>query len=503
VTTASNQNQQTPSIGPWAAQWHARSTRLREIEARLVTAPDDVTLLLLRARLLEELGLRDDARNAYLDVLVRDRFHYDAMMRLGTLFVTNRQGELAETVFAEAVLRHPSHAPAHTALGNVLLDKGDHPGAQRAFEEALQIDSLQFEAHRGLAILFERLGDAAEAETHWRKGFPDGSIAVAPYRGAAVPVRLLVLCSAIGGNIPLQYVLDDRIFATATLVAESYSPTMTFPPHEVVFNAVGDADRPGRALDIVETIIPRLTAPLVNAPGLVAETGRVAVAERLRELPGVVTPRIVAFSREQLTGGDVETTLAEHGFSWPLLLRSPGFHTGEHFTLVDGPDRFADAIAELPGEELLVLSYIDTRRADGTFRKYRVMFIDGTAYPLHLAISPNWKVHYFSAAMADDQNYRDEERAYLEDMPGVLGAAAISALDRIRETLGLDYGGVDFAFDSQGRLAVFEANATMVILVPDADERWSYRRKPIQRVLDATRAMLVRRAQAYRRKTGS
>ncbi|HTJ27073.1 MAG TPA: tetratricopeptide repeat protein [Candidatus Limnocylindria bacterium] len=503
MTTASDEDPLPQTVGPWAAQWHARSTRLREIEARLVDAPNDVTLLLLRARLLEELGLRDDARNAYLDVLVRDRFHYDAMMRLGTLFATSRQGEFAETVFAEAALRHPDQAPAHTALGNTLLDKGDKAGAQRAFEAALQIDSLHHEAHRGLAIMLERSGRPDEAEPHWRKGFPDGSIAVAPYRGATTPVRLLVLCSAIGGNIPLQHVLDDRIFATATLVAESYTPTMTFPPHEVAFNAVGDADRSGRALGIVEQIVPRLTVPLVNPPDRIATSGRVAVADRLRELPGVVTPRIVAFPRAQLTDGDVEATLAAHGFSWPVLLRSPGFHTGEHFTLVEEPATLAETVAELPGEELLVLSYLDTRGADGSFRKYRAMFIDGTAYPLHLAISPNWKVHYFSAAMADDQAFRDEEQAYLEDMEGVLGAPGIAALARIRETLALDYGGIDFALDARGRLAVFESNATMVILVPNADTRWDYRRKPIQRVLEATRAMLVGRAQAYRRETGA
>jgi hypothetical protein len=498
VTT---EGQQTGAVGPWAAQWHTRSSRLREIEARLFDAPDDTTLLLLRARLLEELGLREDARNAYLNVLVRERYHYDAMMRLGTLFAMNRQGELAQTVFAEAVLRHPDQAPAHTALGNVLLDKGDLAGAQHAFETALQIDSVHHEAHRGLAIMLERAGQPDAAAPHWRKGFPDGSIAVAPYRGANAPVRLLVLCSAIGGNIPLQHVLDDRIFATATLVAESYAHEMTLPPHEVVFNAVGDADRSGRALGIVKQIVPRLSAPVVNPPEHIDASGRVAVAERLRAVPGIVTPRIVAFSRAQLTNGEVEATLAAQGFSWPLLLRSPGFHTGEHFTLVDGPERLAATIAELPGEELLALSYLDTRRADGTFRKYRVMFIDGTAYPLHLAIASHWKVHYFSAAMADEQRYRDEERAFLEDMTGVLGSAAIAALDRIRETLALDYGGIDFALDAQGRIAVFESNATMVILTPDADDRWNYRRKPIQRVLEATRAMLVRRAREYRRQT--
>ena len=57
-------------------------------------------------------------------------------------------------------------------------------------------------------------------------------------------------------------------------------------------------------------------------------------------------------------------------------------------------------------------------------RKYRVMFIGGAVYPLHLAISDDWKVHYFTAAMAANQAFRDEEQRFLEDMPSVLGERA-------------------------------------------------------------------------------
>ena len=56
---------------------------------------------------------------------------------------------------------------------------------------------------------------------------------------------------------------------------------------------------------------------------------------------------------------------------------------------------------------------------DGMARKYRVMFIGGVAYPLHLAISADWKVHYFTAAMAADPAFRAEERRFLDDMPAV------------------------------------------------------------------------------------
>ena len=78
-------------------------------------------------------------------------------------------------------------------------------------------------------------------------------------------------------------------------------------------------------------------------------------------------------------------------------------------------------------------------------RKYRVMCIDGVLYPLHLAISANWKVHYLSADMATNPGYRAEESRFLEDMPGVLGATGMNALTAIGKMLDLDYVGFDFA----------------------------------------------------------
>jgi hypothetical protein len=128
-------------------------------------------------------------------------------------------------------------------------------------------------------------------------------------------------------------------------------------------------------------------------------------------------------------------------------------------------------------------------------RKYRAMFIDGALYPVHLAIAEHWKVHYFTAAMADNAAHRREEQRFLEDMPGVLGSRAMTSLTAIGAALGLDYAGVDFAFGSDGSLLLFEANATMVVSQPGPDPMWNYRRRAIGEALDAMRRMLARRVE--------
>jgi hypothetical protein len=120
--------------------------------------------------------------------------------------------------------------------------------------------------------------------------------------------------------------------------------------------------------------------------------------------------------------------------------------------------------------------------------------INWALYPLHMAASPSWKVHYFTSAMADRPDLRAEEAAFLSDMPKALGPQAMAALGAIRDRLGLDYAGVDFGLAPDGQLLLFEANATMTITPPEPDPIWAYRREPIAQALDAAKSMLLGRA---------
>jgi tetratricopeptide (TPR) repeat protein len=465
-------------------------------------SPGVVEQRLAAARELEALGRRDEAIRAYLEVLSDDVANYDAMIRLGVLYVHAGNLPHAHVVFAEAVKRHGERSTPHAYLANVLLDLGDTDGATAAYEAAIRADPHDRIAHRGLAIVYERAGRTAAADAAWRAGFPDGALAVAAFRGAAEPVHVLLVTAAVGGNIPLYDILDDRVFAVTTLIAESYGDDMVLPRGGVIVNTIGDADRCARALDRAERALARTDASIINPPAQVRASGRAANAARFGALEGIVAPRVATFARKDLEASDGPQRLADHGFGFPLLLRSPGYQTGLHFSRVEAPAQLAQTVAELPGEQLLAMEYVDTRSADGMYRKYRVMFVDGRLYPLHLAIAHQWKVHYFSAAMADDDAYRDEERAFLTDPRGTLGQTAWSALERVRTTLDLDYGGVDFAIGGDGRLVVFEANATMVILPPDAEECWSYRREPIAAVRSAVAAMIARRAAVPRPAAG-
>jgi hypothetical protein len=442
---------------------------------------------LAEARRLASRGEDEAAKRAYLDTLRGDPACLAALLELARLALRGGHRSAARTLYQQAICCHPGEPAARVNLGNLLIETGEFETARGEFAAALAAAPGLAAADLGLARALTALGEAKAAERHWRQGFSGGGwLAPQPYHGAGQGVRILVLVSARGGNIPTRTLLDDTVFAVTALYAEVYDPACPLPPHQLVFNAIGDADLCEAALAKARQIVAASSAPVINAPDAVACTGRAANARRLAGLADVVVPRVQAMRR-----GDL---LAAKDLGFPLLVRSPGFNTGQHFIRVERAAALASAIAALPGDELLTLQPLDCRSPDGWFRKYRAMLIGGAVVPLHLAIAADWKVHYFSAAMAERADHRAEEAAFLADMPAALGPRAMAGLAAIGAAMGLDYAGVDFALAPDGRLQLFEANPGMVISPPGPEPIWDYRRAPIGRALAAVKALMLTRA---------
>jgi Flp pilus assembly protein TadD len=488
----------------WAPR-RIQEVRLRQLEDLLAhqgTASTD--LATERAALLAAMDRRAEAQQAFIDILRKTPDDFSALNEFGALLTSMGAIAAACRVYSEAIARHPDNPIGHVNLANLLLKANEHGKARLHYETALRIDPELRGAHQGLGAVLADLGDRAAAHLHFQKGFSGCAISTLPYRGSAPPIAVLQLVSSGGGNIPTGSFLDDRKFLVTVVVADHADPKTELPPHQLVFNAIGDADLCRPALEAAAALMKRSRAPLINDPRDIFKTGRIDNARRLGRLKDVVAPRTVAMPRKTLEGVDAAAAVAGAGLAFPLLLRSPGFHTGRNFILVEQAGNLAAAVAGLPGDDLLVMEYLDARGHDGNARKYRVMFIGGVAYPLHLAISRDWKVHYFTSDMAERPDHRAEEAAFLADMTATLGTPAVKALQRISDALGLDYGGIDFGVSRSGEVLLFEANATMVVMQPSDDERWAHRRAAVTRILDAVAAMLMQRlgGRATPRKAG-
>jgi glutathione synthase/RimK-type ligase-like ATP-grasp enzyme len=496
--TASNENvpPSNGDAGKWAPRL-AQEARLRQLDdqlARSCGGEHAIAAEIERAALLGALDRRQDARLAFIDILRRSPTNFSALNEFGTLLASEGAIDAACRVYAEAILHHPDNPMGHVNLANLLLRANRHVEARAHYEAALEADPDHAPAHQGLGAVLADIGDRDRAQEHFRRGFRGHAISTLPYRGSSPPVSLLQLVSSGGGNIPTAPFLNDRIFATTVIVTDHLEASLPLPPHQIIFNAIGDADLCRPALEAAVRLIARSDAPVINDPRAVLGTGRIDNAKRLAAVPGVITPKTLAVGRDLLTGSGADDWIAGNGFTFPLLLRSPGYHTGRNFILVENRGELSEMAASLPGDELLVIEYLDARGKDGDARKYRVMMIGGEIYPLHLAISQNWKVHYFTSDMADRADHREEELAFLSDMRGVLGDRPMAGLAAIRDALGLDYAGVDFGLGRDGDVLLFEANATMVIAAPDADPRWAYRRGAITAAIDAVVALISGRA---------
>ena len=317
---------------------------------------------------------------------------------------------------------------------------------------------------------------------------------VLPYKGTGAPVTALLLVAPEWGNAPFRKHLDDHIFLTLQIITDFQDIELPLPPHQLVINCISDADSCRTSLEAAEALRARSQNPWINAPDAVLTTTREGNARRLASVPHVRTPKVATFPREFFAESNCAARLEQEGFSFPLLVRAPGFHTGLHFAQVEKPEELAAAMADFPGESISVIEFLEARSADGQIRKYRVMAIDGDFYPAHVAISQEWKVHFFSSTTPDLAEHRAEDRKFLEDMAGVLGPRVMEALTNIQAVLGLDYWGIDFSVDAHGDVLLFEANATMHVQPPEAGEVLNYRVAPVQKIADAVRAMFRKRA---------
>jgi hypothetical protein len=93
--------------------------------------------------------------------------------------------------------------------------------------------------------------------------------------------------------------------------------------------------------------------------------------------------------------------------------------------------------------------------------------------------------------MDTDPERRAEEQRFLTDAATALGAVAFDALTTIGQRLGLDYGGIDFSVLPDGRLLVFEANATM-LAHGEHDKIFAYRNPVMTEICEAFATMLDR-----------
>jgi len=311
-------------------------------------------------------------------------------------------------------------------------------------------------------------------------------------------IRLLAIMAPgdLMTNTPLEFLIADSDIALSMLYVMPDEPLPAeLPAHDVVFIAMSESDPTRTLLDSLATVTDSWQTPVVNRPVRIPNTSRTRAFRLLDGAPGISIPATARVTRQQLEevaagAQSVRAVFADAAF--PLIVRPVDSHAGQGLEKIDSAQDFATYMRETVGGEFFVSRFIDYRGKDGFFRKYRIVLIDGVAYPGHMGVSEHWMIHYLNAGMAESARKRAAEERFMRDFRSDFGRRHATALRAVGERFGLDYLVIDCGETESGDLLIFELCTGAVVHAMDPVDVFPYKRPHMDAIFAAFRAMLVR-----------
>ncbi|WND03449.1 TauD/TfdA family dioxygenase [Temperatibacter marinus] len=291
------------------------------------------------------------------------------------------------------------------------------------------------------------------------RGFKDGKYIYKKSAGRYSP-------SLMQGHFSLRNFLRSDEFNITKL--NHYDQTdwasLATPDVDIFVNTVACAERMKEGLTALETFVENSGCRrIINPPRNVLETTRVKNYQSLGAIPGLVFPRTELFTVEGLSLLAVMKKIDEAALNYPIILRPSVTHTGKFVTLARTREDVESYFeSHRYWGDYYAIEYRETVTDEGLYNKNRTFCIDGTFYPVAGLHHDQWNIHSGDrySVMDKQKRLQEWEQNYLENFHEFLGEG-LTALHAIRDQLKLDFFGVDFTKLPDGRLFIFEANASM------------------------------------------
>jgi tetratricopeptide (TPR) repeat protein len=442
-------------------------------------------------------GRLDLAESHYREVIGNDPAHWAARFGLAQVLIRRDRFDEAISWLTSLLKREEGEsgegdaAAVYRQLGLAEACAGRPVRALAHFERVLEHEPDDAAIVHLVANLQQALGLDQAADASYRRALALKPLILIPAAVTPPDFRVLFVFAPGAGNTPIEYLVANARFESNVVTV---LPDMDYDFErlrgyaDVVVNLVSDVDRGQASLGFAESFIGALGRVAVNPPERIAHTSRESVARRLAGVPGCRVPQTRLHP-----AGDLHAMTAQAAPPppFPVLVRPAGTHGGEAFEKIDDLPQLQAFLAKHVAGHYYLTPYVDYRSSDGYFRKYRFFYVDDEILPYHLAIDHRWKVHHTTTGMADHSWMQAEEQAFLDDPWRVFGTAQQEALRAVRDTIGLDYFGIDCALGDDGTLVVFEVNASM--LVHGNNEQFPYKTEAVERIKRAFHTMLEKR----------
>jgi glutathione synthase/RimK-type ligase-like ATP-grasp enzyme len=368
-------------------------------------------------------------------------------------------------------------------IGQVLLERAQtYPNDAHAYMDFSTV--LQLTGNRDDALAVQ--AEAIMLQPHY----------TIPAASPGLTLLVLMGPGDLMANTPVEFLVEDSDVTLELLYlrADEDFPEQV-PDHDVMLVAVAESEANQPLLERLIDYTSDWPRPVINRPAQLRATSRDGLSAALRGLPGVEMPVAVRTGLSTLNaiaaGTQAIDSLLPDG-AFPIIVRPLGSHAGTNLQKIDTPAALGQYLLEVEGPQFYVSRFVDYRGADGLFRKYRIVLIEGKPYICHYAISQNWMIHYLNAGMTESAEKRAEEAAEMARFDRGFALRHQAALQAIDQRMGLPYLGIDCAEMPNGDLLIFEADNAMIVHSMDPEDMFPYKAPAMRKVFNAFRELLAK-----------
>ena len=248
-------------------------------------------------------------------------------------------------------------------------------------------------------------------------------------------------------------------------------------------NYIADPDSHSHALIKAVNLVEADGRPCFNRPYRVMQTRRDLITGILKGIPGLRIPATIRL--EPKHPDDFIRAATESRLRFPIIVRLAGDHGGVSTVRVDSVANW-DTIHTIAwgGRAVYMTEFVDYADPDGLYRKHRIVMIGGEPVLRHVIIGEQWLLHRNKRIVSPEAEQEEIHRLMSferETLPLIA-----ETLSEIQQRLGLDFYGIDCHVAADGRMTLFEANATMNTLHNEpSPNRWDEPCARIRMLLEA------------------